>query len=306
MNCIFVNYPEPKCGVVQFGRNLWGVLKDSGNVRWSYAEPTTVGELRSVTSMPEPDAVLYNWQGGQGGFLADAPFPWLSAKQYLVYHDLAVDESKWDGILFSDPTMTPRGKWHVLGRPLPEYHLPRTVGRSEMPVFGCNGFIGAWADQVVHRVMQEFEYARIRLNLPFARYGDADGSQARAMADRCRNMVVNNPGIKLEISHDFLPQPELLNWLAANDLNLYIRPSNMNWRGVSSAPDSALAVNRPMAVNKCNAFRHLHNLKPSICVEDHSLLEIIGNGLSPLVEFKAKWCDPEVIRRQVEEAILRL
>ncbi len=302
MNCLFVNYPEPACGVSQFGRNLWAILKDSTRVQWKYCEPTTIGELRTFTSMPEPDCLLINWQSGQGGFLADAPFSWLGAKQYLVYHDNDINENSWSGILFSDPVMTPRGKWHPIGRPLPEYKGSNTPGDGL--VIGVHGFIGAWADQVVHKVMQEFESATIRLNLPYATYGDADGSAARSMADRCRNMV-NNSGITLEVSHNFLPIGQLLDWLAANTINVYIRPTNMNWRGVSSAPDSAIAVKRPLAVNRCNAFRHLHNLSPSICVEDSSLMDIIGYGLSPTTKLRADW-SPENIRRQVEDVLLRL
>lgn len=304
MNCLLVNYPEPACGVAQFGRNLWAILKDSSSVRWSYADPQTVGELRSVTSMPEPDVILYNWQGGQHGFLVDAPFPWLSAKQFLVYHDLDINESKWDGILFSDPTLTPRKNWHSIGRPLPQFSKrPNTAAGGHFPIIGCNGFIGAFADQVVHKVVQEFEYAKIRLSLPFAKYGDANGSQALAMAERCRSMVVNNPGIKLEISHEFMPLEQLLHWLNQNDINCYIRPP-APWRGVSSAPDAAIACGKPLAVNRCQAFRHLHNLSPSICVEDSSLLEIMANGVSPLAKLYADW-SPENIRKQVEDAICK-
>jgi hypothetical protein len=306
VNALFVNYPEPACGVAQFGRNLWAILKDSGRVRWHYAEPSTVGELRTYSSMPDPDVVVYNWQSGQGGFLNEAPFSWLNAQQYLVYHDNDINENAWSGIFFSDPAMTPRGNWHVIGRPLPAFNKLSDRPVNATPTFGCHGFLGTWADQVVHRVMQEFEYAKIRLSLPYATYGDSHGDAARAMADRCRNMVVNNPGITLEISHDFLHLPQLLEWLAANDMNVYIRPTSMHWRGVSSAPDSALAVNRPIAVNKCSAFRHLHNLSPSICIEDRSLIEIFSNGLSPLVGFKAKWCSPEIIRDQIECVLMKL
>lgn len=297
---LFINYPEPACGVAQFGRNLWQILKDSQEIEWHYAEPQTVGELRTVAAFPEPDFILYNWQSGQGGFLAGAPFDWLSAKQYLVYHDNDVDESRWSGILFSDPDMPSHGKWHSIGRPIPKYCAPLPNKNSQFTV-GCNGFLGAWADEVVKRVMQEFEAVRIRLLLPYSAYCDPNGDKARAMAERCRAMV-KGTDIALNISHNFLEQSQLLDWLAANDLNCYIRPLN-NWRGVSSAPDCALAVRKPMAVNCCQAFRHLHNLQPSIVVDESSLMDIIGNGLSPLVKLYSAW-SPENIRKDVETVLL--
>lgn len=311
MKALFVNgSSEPQCGVNQFGKNLYAILKDSQNIEWHYHEASTHCELTCAV-LDASDAIVYNWQSGQGGILSEAPFSNFNHPQYLIYHDNDINENAWDGIFFSDPTMTERGNWHVLGRPIPKIEnllcLPNLQTASHhwtRPVIGVHGFIGAWADQVVYRVMQEFEYATVAMSLPFARYGDADGSQARAMAERCRNMTVNNPGITLQIGHSFMEKDELIAWLARNDLNVYIRPPSMNWRGVSSAPDFAIAAKRPIAINKCSAFRHLHGLAPSICVEDNSLMEIIGNGLSPFVPFVAKWCDEDVIREQVERVLM--
>lgn len=303
MNMLFVNPTDHRCGVHAYGRNLFQNLEGSSRVRWTYCEPESTGALRAFCSMPTPKAVVYNYSSLIGSFLSEAPFPWLDCPQAFVFHDAEVNE-RFDAIFFSDPTFTPHGKWHVIGRPLPRYE-PKPFKYGNGVTFGCHGFLGAWADQVVYRVMKEFEHATIRLNLPYARYGDANGDSARSAADRCRDMV-QSTGINLEISHEFLLIDKLLDWLASNDMNVYIRPPEHHWRGVSSATDSALAVNRPIAINKSDAFRHLHNLSPSICVEDSSLTEIFANGLSPLVAFKAKWCDPETIQRQVEDVLMKL
>lgn len=304
MIALFVNGSSTEeCGVNAFGKNLYAILKDSKNIQWSYCAPDNLGQLRAASILPKPAAVLYNYQQGQNTFLNDSPFPWLG-KQYCCYHDLAINESRFDGIFFSDPTMTPRGKWAVLGRPLPRYYKrPNTAPVADLPVIGSHGFLGAWADQLVHKVVQDFEYAKIRLNLPFAKYGDTNGAQALIMADRCRNMLVNNPGIALEVSHDFLPMENLLDWLNQNDINCYIRPP-APWRGVSSAPDAAIASGKPICVNRCQAFRHLHNLTPSICIEDRTIPEIMSSGFSPTIPFKSKWCDEDVIRGQVERVLL--
>lgn len=308
MIALFVNgSTEPQCGVNQFGKNLYAVLGESNRINWCYCEAQTKEWFESAVNALAPDFILYNWQAGQGGILSGAPFQG-DAKQCLVYHDLAVNEEKWDAIFFADQTIQSHGKWHVIGRPLPakSSRLFKPMDGVYHPVVGVHGFIGAWADQVVWRVMQEFEIATIRLSLPFAKYGDADGKMATAMAERCMTMVSNNSGIGLEISHEFMPAEALTEWLSSNDLNCYIRPCDMQWRGVSSAPDFALAANRPFAVNRCSAFRHLHNLSPSICIEDSSLTDIFANGLSPFIDFKNKWCDPQIIRNQIEDVLERL
>lgn len=306
MKALLVNLPEQACGVAVFGRNLYQVLKPSQRVGWHLCEASSEAQFRQTVDSLKPDAILYNWQPGQGGYLAQAPFPGLGCKQVLSYHDLTVADSCWDAILFSDPTMQPHDNWHSIGRPLPVFTPDSRYfsNHNPVPTVGCYGFMGAWANQVVEQVLKEFEFAKVRLNLPFATYGDAGGGHARAMADLCGSFVMGT-GITIEISHDFLPQPQLLDWLSKNDLNCFFRPVQMGWRGVSSAPDSALAVRRPIAVNRCSAFRHLHNLNPSICIEDSSLTQIVANGLSPLVPLYAKW-DAETVRAQVEDVITGL
>lgn len=239
--------------------------------------------------------------------MSQAPFANVG-KQVLFYHDLGINEKFWDAILFADPTMKPHGKWHPIGRPIPEfkpekahYHHDHS---NDGPVIGCHGFLGAWADNVVSIVMKEFEYATVRLHLPFSPFCDPAGAMALETARHCRQMI-DPARIHLDITHDFMTQPQLLEWLSQNDLNAYLRPVGMNWNGVSSACDCALAVRKPIAINRSNAFRHLHGTNPSICVEDCTLSDIISNGLDPLIPAYQAW-SPENIRRQVEEVLLSL
>ena len=303
MKALFINTNEPACGVHAYGLNLYSVLEPSNSIDWFYCEPLSEPELRMAVEIMEPDCCVVNYQALIGGFLAGAPFPYMK-RSFLVYHDCDIDESRWNGIFFSDPTMQPKTKWCPIGRPIPEFKVIMQPLGKDGVVIGVHGFLGAWSDQVVKRVINEFEYATIRLQLPYSKFCDPNGDAARGMADCCRQMVYGT-GVNLEISHEFLPQPQLLQWLAQNDLNCYIRPVEMNWRGVSSAPDCALAVRKPIAVNSCNAFRHLHRLSPSICVEDNPLEDIIRNGLSPLVPLYSAWA-PEVVRQQVEAVLMNL
>lgn len=301
MNCLFVNPVNPTCGVHAYGKRLYECLAPSTRMRWTYAEPPTEGALRALTRMPTPDAVIYNWQGGIGGFLAGAPFAWLKCPQILVYHDLDVNESKWSAILFSDPGMSSRGKWHSIGRPLGRI-LERTLNPTlGLPVIGVHGFMGAWAPLVVERVLQEFPEAIVELHLPFATYGDADGRHARASAQRCQEMT-QGTNVAVNVNHEFMDEDLLLDWLNVSDINCYFRPKEMHWRGVSSATDLAIASGVPLAINKSSAFRHLHNLSPSICIEDLSLKKILENGVTPLKPLYSRWA-PDVIREQVERVI---
>jgi hypothetical protein len=300
MRGLFINTSVKECGVYQYGLNLHSLIQVSALIGWEYWGESQIPDFAYLKQF---DVILYNWAPLIDCWIKSAPFDGLK-KQALIYHDGDVG-NKWDAILFSDPTMTPHDNWHPIGRPIPNwnpYGIPPLA--SKHAVLGVHGFIGAWADQVVARVVGEFEYATVRLHLPFSKFCDPDGSRAKAMADRCRAMVQGS-GVAVTVAHDFMDRLRLIEWLNQNDLNCYIRPGEMNWRGVSSAPDYGLAAHKPICVNRCNAFRHLHHLSPSICVEDLPMEEIIRNGLTPLVPLYQQW-GMEQIRKQVEDVLLKL
>lgn len=299
MKILFVNSVEPQCGVHQYGVNLFYAISHVAQV--AYVEPVSRTHFAGLIDVIDPDVVIYNWQAGIGGWMADMPFK-IKAKQVLAYHDLEARFHDFDAILFSDPTMVSHDNWHSIGRPL-RFRKPNAPGRvsaGEIPTIGINGFIGAWAAQAMARIVAEFPIAHIRLHLPAATYGDADGRMAAASSQQVTQMLP--AGFTYQVSHDFMDWDSLVQWLALNDLNCYIRDPAMHWRGVSSSCDAAMCASRPIAINSCNAFRHLHDCSPSIMVEHRSLAQIMETGLSPLVSKYAAW-SPEVVGDQVMKVL---
>lgn len=287
-NILFCNTTQPACGVYQYGRNLCAALRGSSHFNYVYAELNSGEMLGEAVASHDPVAVIYNWHPDQGGWMKHAPFAFKGVKQLLIYHDWDHDVSRFDAVLFSDPTMPDHDNWHSIPRPLPAFDANiGTVAVNEKVTIGVHGFFGATGDLVVARVMKEFDEALIRLHLPFAHYGDRDGATAKRIAETCRAMVVSKPGITLEIDHEWMSDGQLLDWLARNDLNCYLRDVSGKWLGVSSALDAALAVRKPIAVNKCEGFRHVFGCDPSICVEDRSLKEILATGTAPLLNLYA-------------------
>ncbi len=140
---------------------------------------------------------------------------------------------------------------------------------------------------MVRAVQQEFDEATIRLHIPISPFMDPQGKQAVEIADRCRALVVK-PGVELIVTHEFLSQQEMLDFLAQNSLNAFFYAENTG-RGLSSVVDMALAVDRPLALTKSLMFRHLFDARPSIFVEDRSLRDIMASGIEPLLGFKSEW-----------------
>lgn len=301
MRALFVNYGEDACGVHQYGLNLFAVLVPSSWVDWVYCSPKNYDEYALLVTREKPDVIVFNWQDGQGGFIS-RNLNFTHIKKCLVFHDGGTGETNFNAILFSDPTMTPTPGWHSIGRPIPTSQSLNPI--DKLVTIGVHGFRGAQAAWVVAQVIKEFEYAQVRLSLPFSFYCDAAGGEALGMAEHCRNMV-KGTGISVDVHHEFKEQDNLIEWLAGNTINCYFRDPSQHWRGVSSAPDCALAARRPLAVNKCSAFRHLHSTTPSICIEDSSLKDIISIGLTPLVPLYEKW-SAENVRNEVDNIVLGL
>lgn len=301
---LFVNPQEPRCGVFQYGTRLFDILARSRFFQCHYYEPKDEADLRRFATLVNPEICIYNWIDGIGGFLVNAPFGFCR-HNVTVFHDGWIDPARWGAILFSDPTMQARAQWHPIGRPLPIYQAENEQPEHNPRWIGINGFLGAWAILGARKVLEEYKEAKIRLHLPAARYGDDTGHRARETDHAIRMMAVNHPGIEVETEFEFMGAYPLLHWLAENDLNLYMRDLPDGWRGVSSVLDLALAVHRPIAVNRCVAFRHVHGVSPSICVEYNSLETIIRNGIAPLKNLYRIW-DLDVVCKDVERVLAKL
>jgi hypothetical protein len=285
-----VNPRDKACGIAQFGLNLEAVLKHSERYDYQFREPVTEIEYRMLLDEYQPVFVLWNYY--------PCTMPWLNLnvlnmarsrglKQASIFHEVPV--TGFDALIYPDPTFKPKSEnlvdWFPIGRPIPKIRgdIPAMMRDLNHPIIGSSGFgfENKGYVRLVEQVNQEFEHATIRFHLPYARWGDEHGERARRVADWCRNAA--KPSIKLEFSHDFKTPDEYIEWLAGNDLNAFLY-DEMPGRGIASTIDFALMANRPIAVTKTTMFRHLHDIHPSICVEDRSLREIMSDGVFPLMQ----------------------
>ena len=200
------------------------------------------------------------------------------------------DNTLFDYHIAPDPTLLLNNPIvFKTGRLLARYtnHLPQ----PEVPTIGCFGFgtQGKGFDKVVARVQAEYDHALIRMHMPAATFGDADGAGVAAAERQCHGLLTK-PGIELRITHDFLDQEQLLDFLAGNTINAFFY-DEISGRGISSVTDHALASGRPIAINRCSMFRHLFGARPSICIEDSSLREIAAQGIVPLQPFRDEWTE---------------
>jgi hypothetical protein len=292
---LFVNHLQESCGVYQFFKRMTKPLI-RGN--WYYIETNQEWEHDHWLSVLQPQIVVYNF------YFSGATMPWLTNskiasqknrfKQICLYHEGNIDDKGFDLVLHQNPLNTDT-KYFNLPRPIPEYHA-YTSTSNVIPTIGTFGFGlgGKGFGRLVDTVVRDFDYAHIRMNIPYAFFGDANGDGARGWANHCRTGLAahNKPTISLTITHDLLPEPQLLDFLAGNDVNAFLYDDNRG-RGISGTLDYALAVYKPIAITKSDQFRHMWD--DEMLIENNTLSDIMNGGIGHLFKYHYWWNNTTLI-----------
>jgi hypothetical protein len=300
---LFVSHKTRQCGIYQYGISVAKALQKSTRYSFVYAECSSIEELKNEIVHSNPSVIIYNYY----------PFtmPWLSREvtqlfrlpQLGVFHEVtqeAADEltqDLFDYHLCPDPTLVENNPFAFKTRRIIPPYLNSTYIQETVTIgsFGF-GFPDKGFEHIVDVVQKEFDTARIRLNIPFHdTIKNPEGKDyALTVMESCRRRLYK-PGISLEITNDFLHGAALLDFLAANTLNVFFYDVD-KFKGISSCIELALAVQRPIALTKCGMFRHMLHTQPSIFIEDGiSLKEVIANGIRPLVTFYNEWSEANFI-----------
>lgn len=291
---LFINHPEKECGVHQFGENVYEAIRHSKLYDFQYCECSGAEDLRGFISKYQPVCIIYNYYGSTMPWLHTGITRSVKIPHIGIIHEVTqervnqANKTLFDFHIAPDPTVLLTNPIvFKTGRLIPVYMGEHPV--PAIPTIGSFGFgtKGKGFTRIIEQVQAEFDEAVIRFNIPFAKFGDASGEGAKAYAAAC-HALVKKPGIRLEITHAFWSQDEVLRFLAGNTVNCFFYDENKN-RGISSVTDLALAVDKPIAISRSQMFRNLFDATPSVCIEDLSLREIISNGTPPLAPFKKEW-----------------
>jgi len=286
MKILFLNHKESHCGIHQFGANIWDAIQE-------YDTVSSPIEFHNLLDDCSPDVILFNF--------FPSTMPWLSddltkgLRTVGICHEHSQIEAlrtKFDRIIFPDPTLPSDNFLFTTGRLVPEYDPKPPPEKLTIGTFGF-GFGNKGNYRLVDRVQEEFDEAHIRLHMSFAAFGDGDGQQALYWADECRKRITK-PGITLEVVHEFMPSTEdVLDFLSGHTINAFFYDM-MAARGISSTIDYALAVHRPIAISDSNMFDHIRHLP--IVVPGHSLKEIIEQG-DIFQDLREQWSPKNLVGR---------
>ena len=327
---LFVTHGKKKCGVYEFGKNVFNAVKVSSLFHFVHLECDSLQDLVSGIDAHKPGVVIYNYH--------PSVMPWLCTKvskglyrnnitqinaiQVGVIHEITQGvadaatayrnkyvlgssakrlNSLFDYYIAADPSLLLKNPFvFKTGRLLPAY-TPTPVSN---PVFTIGSFGFATPNKgfenLARKVKSEFDKAVIRLNIPPADFGDPEGKAAAGIEQSCRQILAGT-GIELHVSHDYLSDKDILDFLAGNDMNVFLYEDRKG-RGISSATDYAIASRRPVAVSDCLMFRHLLSRFPFINAEKKSLKEIHALGFTPFENLISEW-DAETMKWEYERIL---
>lgn len=297
---LILSHKQQQCGVYQFGWKIAEALKKSARYDFVYAECSSPDEFLSIANRIAPAAIIYNYYASTMPWLKKKLLRQLKIPHIGVLHEGSqqaadsADSSFFQYHIAPDPTLLLKNPIvFKTGRLVPRYDNAYPL--PTIPTFGSFGFgtKGKGFEHLIISVQNEYDEAHIHLHIPFAAFGDSTGSEARTIADRCKRLIVK-PGIKLSVTHDFLSNDQLLDFLAQNTLNAFLYEENKG-RGISSVIDFALAAQRPIAITRSSMFRHLFSATPSIFIENSNLHQISQNGFAPLMPYYKEWCEDNLI-----------
>jgi hypothetical protein len=284
MKVLFLNTKKQKCGVYQYGKRLFDILKYTVDIEYIYKELESYGEYQEILKEDIGyDIFFYNYH--------PCVMEWLNSyniqrkvKNIGLQHDLA-ENNIFDITLRLDVTLPERTNRYNIPRPifenvdiLLENYIPSTERIQEFinysegntPIFGSFGFgfHRKGFDKMVQIVNDNYENAIIKLILPHA-----DTAVSDMNLNQCYQNVTK-PGIKLMIIHDFVEENDILYFLRSNDMNMFLY-DNYPGAGLSSVIDYALSVNKPIAISDANWFRHIYS--DEICLYKTNIKDILKN-----------------------------
>ena len=254
-----LNHKKKQCGVYQYGKRLFEILKTTTLSRHYYEEIDCFDEYKNLLiKYNDIDIILYNFH--------NVTMPWinkgiLSTKciNIGILHETNCDY--FHTKINIDPTFHDLDDEFSIGRPLfynvdkiLENYQPTTdlihsfiyYKKTDIPTFGSFGFGQSHKkfENIVKLVCEQYDDAIIKFVMPIADFIPNHEYTNHITAVNCLNNITK-PGIQLMITHEFFTNEDILCFLKSNDMNIFLYESNGY---PSSVTDYALSVKKPIGI----------------------------------------------------------
>ena len=281
---ILFNHRADACGVYQYGKRTGTILRGSSLFKFIYIEVESQIEVEKSIEIHKPSLCVFNYH--------PATMPWLRCESLGVkcgalIHDVA--GKGFDFYIDPDPKSKESGEVSNIIRPSFEFNQSTKTdnkGKIAIGSFGF-GFLNKGFDKICELVNNEFDEAVINLHITLSHYCGNIAEQEQII-NRCKSEI-SKPNIELNVTNHFVNDEELLNFLAANDINIFAYDEMPN-RGPSSVLDYAVSVEKPIGLSSSDMFRHvLCDYRDRLSIEINSISSLANGPIDHIMELKKAW-----------------
>ena len=310
MNVLFVNHKVIQCGIYQFGLRFRDILSKCKDINYIYIEVENVTEFYdNVRKTNNLVAIIYNYVG--------TTMPWLNPyvlipniKNIGLLHPGASEFFNINCTIDPDEKESPP-KIYAIPRPIYE-NVDKLIQdcqttnstidsfinqytEDNIPIFGSFGLASFYKGfhKTIEIINSQYDNAVIKLHITGAYYGHKDSVQEEI--NRCLS-ISKKEGIILMINTDFMTNEQLLQFLNANTMNLFLYiPTGGGRNVISSVIDIALSVKKPIGISDSDMFRNIYH--DSICVSKTPIKDILLHSVNYCDYYREKYSHENVIRK---------
>jgi hypothetical protein len=258
-NILVLNNPAKKCGISQLGIRSYDLIKAASSHNVTYLGTNSVEELQDYIVNNQVDALVANYfistMSWSDEFVKNLKIP-----KVCIFHD-AVSTLKhcsevYDAVVFVKPNFTERNNIVAGVRPIRRFEYKNYS--NETFTIGTHGLcVSPWKryHEILTVCAKEYPKAKYKFNLVPAELGDINGEITRSTAEYCMK-IASMFKLDLEITHNFFEsETDLIDWLAQNDLNIYLSVGN-NDNGPAASADLGISAQKPIVVNRDRMYEH--------------------------------------------------
>lgn len=254
---LYINYGVTKeCGVYDLGLRHYNAIKDIEEYEIVYAEVNGLQQYISALFDHMPDLVIMNYLAGLSSWLQ---YHVSSCPVICVPHDMRQDDYNlfrrddlFDYYIILDKNIGTIDHILKTDRPLREFNNTDYY-QNIIPKIGSFGFALTHKNfnLIVREVNKTFDEAEINFHMPKAYY-DSENQTGQVIRE-CQ-VEITKPGIRLNITSDFLSEDEVINQLNKNDINCLFYDGGRDL-GISSSLDFLISAQKPILITESPMFR---------------------------------------------------
>ena len=302
INILLINHNLSKyCGIYAHGVRMANILKNSQKYNFIYCECNSLDDLTEKITKFVPDVIIYNYTEGLLPWAKNIKLKYPNIKHLGLCHDVIQQEidsgykiEGFDYRIALDPTLRTNANWFTSVRPLFGY-TRNEFKKNELPTIGSFGFYFPHKNfaQLISVVKQQYDTAIINLHITKAHFSSEDVKNEFDRFKIWAKKFLESTNIQLTITSEFISDKEQINFLAKNDVNIFLYSQNFG-SGPSSAIDYAVAAGKPVMLSKSYQFNHVKNRLPSIM--NHSIQNVIDAGNDAVLQLQNEWSEDNFLK----------